>query len=596
MKTIKKIFDLLDSSEKKQAIHLLFLILVMTIFDTLGVASILPFISVLANPNLVETNNLLNFFYQKSSILGVSNKTDFLFFLGLVVFLFLISSLTIRAITTYAQNRFSLMREYSISKNLLEIYLGQPYTWFLNRNSADLGKKILSEVNTVVNSTILSTTNLIAQSAVALALLILLILIDTVLAISIGLILTISYLIIYYLIKSILSKIGVDRFKSNEDRYLTISESFGAFKEIKLGSLEQIYINRYQKPAKIYAKTQSLALALAHIPRFFIEAIAFGGMIILVLFMIYNGKEFFNIIPIIGLYAFAGYRLIPALQNIYFSLAQIRFSKPALDTLHEDLTILNFKNDNFIGKSFVFSKLIKLENISFNYPDSKYSAIKNVTLSIPAFSKVGFVGPTGSGKTTIIDIILGLLEPDNGFLKIDDETINSQNKKIWQKNIGYVPQEIFLSDASIEENIAFGIDLKNIKQKSVEEAAKIANVHNFILNQLPQGYKTIIGEKGVRLSGGQRQRIGIARALYNNPNILVLDEATSALDNLTEEAVMEAMNNLKNKVTIILIAHRLSTIKNCDNIFFLNNGSLVDQGNYNDLLSKNKNFKEMTNI
>lgn len=596
MNTLKKIYDLLNSSEKKQAIYLFFLILVMAIFDTLGVASILPFISVLANPDLIEANNLLNFFYQKSSIFGVYNNNDFLFFLGVVVFLFLVISLIIRAITTYAQIRFSLIREYSISKNLLEIYLGQPYTWFLNRNSADLGKKILSEVNTLVNTTILGTVTFIAQSAVALALLILLILTDTVLSIFIGFVLIISYLLIYYLIKSILSKIGTDRIKSNEERYLTITEAFGAFKQIKLGGLEKIYINRFQKPAKIYANTQSLALILGHIPRFLIEAIAFGGMIILILFMIYNGKDFANIIPIIVLYAFAGYRLIPALQNIFFSLAQIRFSKPALDSLHKDLTNLNFKNDNFAGRLFVWSKSIKLENVSYNYPDSKYSAIKNITLSIPAFSKVGFVGPTGSGKTTVIDIILGLLEPDSGSLKIDEETIDSQNKRIWQKNIGYVPQEIFLSDSSIEENVAFGIDIKDIKQKSVEEAAKIANLHDFIINQLPQGYKTVIGEKGVRLSGGQRQRLGIARALYNNPNVLVFDEATSALDNLTEEAVMEAMNNLKNKVTIILIAHRLNTIKNCDNIFFLNHGSLVDQGNYNDLLSKNKNFKEMTNI
>ena len=596
MNTIKKIYDLLDDTEKKQAVYLFFLILVMAVFDMLGVASILPFISVLANPDLVETKELLNFFYQKTLVFGVSNKTDFLFFIGITVFFFLIISLTIRAIAIYAQNRFSLMREYSISKNLIEIYLGQPYSWFLNRNSADLSKKILSEVNTVVNTTILNTVNLIAQSAVATSLLILLILTDAFLAICIGLVLIISYVIIYFLIKRILSKIGVDRIKSNEDRYLTISEAFGAFKEIKLGGLEQIYINRFQKPAKIYANTQSIALALGHIPRFFIEAIAFGGMIALVLFMIYNGKEFANIIPIISLYAFAGYRLIPALQNIYFSLAQIRFSKPALDILHQDLKILNFKKNDFTERSLVCSKSIKLENVSYNYPDSKYSAIKNITLSIPAFSKVGFVGPTGSGKTTIIDIILGLLEPDNGFLKIDEEIIDSQNKGIWQKNIGYVPQNIFLSDASIEENIAFGIDLKEIKHKSVEEAAKIANLHNFIINQLPKGYKTVIGEKGIRLSGGQRQRIGIARALYNNPNILVLDEATSALDNLTEEAVMEAMNNLKNKVTIILIAHRLGTIKNCDNIFLLNQGSLVDQGNYSDLLSKNKNFKKMANI
>ena len=596
MSTFKKFLFLLSYKERKRARLLFFIILVMALLDMIGVVSILPFMAALTNPGLIETNSTLNKIFEVSSIFGVENNQEFLFTLGLSVFILLVVSLMFKAYATYIQIKFVQMSEFRMGKMVVERYLRQPYSWFLNRNSADLSKKILSEVNTVVNTTILNTVNLIAQSAVATSLLILLILTDAFLAICIGLVLIISYVIIYFLIKRILSKIGVDRIKSNEDRYLTISEAFGAFKEIKLGGLEQIYINRFQKPAKIYANTQSIALALGHIPRFFIEAIAFGGMIALVLFMIYNGKEFANIIPIISLYAFAGYRLIPALQNIYFSLAQIRFSKPALDILHQDLKILNFKKNDFTERSLVCSKSIKLENVSYNYPDSKYSAIKNITLSIPAFSKVGFVGPTGSGKTTIIDIILGLLEPDNGFLKIDEEIIDSQNKGIWQKNIGYVPQNIFLSDASIEENIAFGIDLKEIKHKSVEEAAKIANLHNFIINQLPKGYKTVIGEKGIRLSGGQRQRIGIARALYNNPNILVLDEATSALDNLTEEAVMEAMNNLKNKVTIILIAHRLGTIKNCDNIFLLNQGSLVDQGNYSDLLSKNKNFKKMANI
>ena len=596
MSTIKKIFDLLTQSEKKQAFLLFILILVMAFLDMLGVASILPFIAVLTNPQIIETNTILNFLYHSSSFLGVTNNDEFLFVLGILVFILLVFSLTIRAITLYAQIRFSLMREYSIGKRLIQSYLNQSYTWFLNRHSANLGKTILSEVSTIVNQTILSMANVIAHSAVAFALLVLLIVADPILSLSIGLILVLSYIIIFYSVKKILSIIGFERTKANEDRFVAVNEAFGAAKEIKIGGLEKIYISRFKRPAKIYANSQALALVLSHIPRFFIEGVAFGGMILLVLIMMSRGSGFNSVIPIVALYAFAGYRLIPALQNIYYALAQISFSKPALNLLHKDLMNLKFEKVSETVAPMTFNKSIALNNIEYNYPNSKHTTLKNINLIIPAFSKVGFVGPTGSGKTTAIDIILGLLDPSKGTLTVDGNIIKSHNKRSWQKNIGYVPQQIYLSDTTIAANIAFGVEKKEINYEAVKDAAKIANLNDFVINELPNHYDTVVGERGVRLSGGQRQRIGIARALYYKPQVLILDEATSALDKVTEAEVMEAMNNLSNKITIIIIAHRLSTVKNCDNIFLLGNGNLKDQGTYDDLVIKNDNFKKMIDI
>lgn len=237
---------------------------------------------------------------------------------------------------------------------------------------------------------------------------------------------------------------------------------------------------------------------------------------------------------------------------------------------------------------------IELKNIHFNYPNTSRLALKDITLNIRANSTVGFVGSTGSGKTTIADLILGLLDPQDGMLMVDGNAIDSLNRRQWQKNIGYVPQNIYLIDDTISANIAIGIESKNIDYKAVERAAKVANMHDFVINELPDGYKTEVGERGVRLSGGQRQRIGIARALYHNPQLLIFDEATSALDNLTEQAVMKEVRNIGKKITIIIIAHRLNTVFECDNIFLLEKGELKGQGNFETLLKTNKKFKQMT--
>ena len=296
--------------------------------------------------------------------------------------------------------------------------------------------------------------------------------------------------------------------------------------------------------------------------------------------------SFNNAIPIISLYAFAGYRLMPVMQNIYISLSQISFSNPSLDNLYYDIGKLNPIKNNYLEEKLSFDKEIVLNNIDFNYPNTSQKALQGISLNIPAKSTIGLIGATGSGKTTLLDIILGLLMSDKGTLEIDGEVLSKKNLRSWQRNIGYVPQNIYLSDDTIAANIAFGVESKNINQIDIERASKIANLHDFIINELPDKYNTTIGERGIRLSGGQRQRIGIARAVYLNPKILILDEGTSALDNETEK-VMESINKLSKKITIILVAHRLNTVRNCDKIYKFEKGKVIAEGKFDEIININ---------
>jgi len=592
MKTLKKILYLLSNHERKRAYLLMIMILIMALFDMLGVASILPFISILSNPELVDTNIILNTAYKNASIFGVETKKHFLFISGIFVFIFLIISLTFKAFTNYAKARFTSMREFSIGKRLIEGYLNQPYSWFLNRHSADLGKTILSEVNSVVGKGLGSMMTLFMQSAVTLALLILLILVDLKLTLLVGLTLSTAYGIIYKFSQIYITKIGEDRFKANQMRFTAVSEAFSAAKEIKIGGLEQIYITRFADPAKALAKSSASMAVFTLIPRFALEAITFGGMLLVVLYLMAQSGNFTSALPIIALYAFAGYRLMPALQQIYVSISQLRYIRPSLDSMYDDMKKLKRSAINQKQDVLPLKKNITLRKINYNYPNVSRTTLKDINLVISANSTVGIVGATGSGKTTTVDIILGLLEAQKGTLEVDGKIIDKNNIRSWQNSIGYVPQNIYLSDDTIAANIAFGVEPKDIDYKSVEKAAKIANLHEFVISELPLKYLTTIGERGVRLSGGQRQRIGIARALYHKPQVLILDEATSALDNLTEQVVMEAVHNIGKDITIILIAHRLSTVKECDTIFQLENGELKGQGSFEKLIEVNEKFRE----
>ncbi len=584
MQYFKKLFFLLSNQERKRAAMLMIMIFLMAILDVIGVASIMPFMTVLVNPDIIDTNIFLFNIFQFSKYFGIENKQDFLFFLGVLVFILLITSLSFKAVTTYVQVRFVQMCEYSISKRLIEGYLHQPYSWFLNRHSADLGKTILSEVAQVVGRGITPCIEVIAKSMIAIALIILIIIADPKLALIAGFSIGGSYGLIFLLIRNYLNELGEKRLKNNQLRFTAVNEAFSATKELKVSGLENFFINRFKFPALIFAKTQAALSVLSQLPRFLLEAVAFGGILLIILYMIAQKGSFNSALPILSLYVFAGYRLMPALQQIYTAVTHITFSGPALNTLYKDINNLKPYIMSHDKKILSFNKAINLKNIHYNYPYSSRTALKNINIEIPINYTVGLVGATGSGKTTTVDIILGLLEAQQGSLEIDGQIITKANARSWQSLIGYVPQHIYLSDDTIASNIAFGVDPKRIDQKTIEKVSKIANLHEFINEELPNGYQTTIGERGVRLSGGQRQRIGIARALYNNPKVLILDEATSALDNQTEKAVIDAFKNLKNKITIITIAHRLNTVKDCDMIFKLEKGKIVSFGKYKQLI------------
>jgi ABC-type multidrug transport system fused ATPase/permease subunit len=591
---IKKILVFL-LQEKKSFIILVSVFFVTSLLETLGMLSILPFVAVLSNPKLIETNNFLNIVYQKTALIGITDETKFIIFLGFSSFFGIIISIIFRISSIYLIGRFSFKTESSTSTKLMKNYLHQPYVWFLDKNSSNVGKTILTEVNHVVHGALVPAINLLSHSLLVFFLFLTLFFINPILTLAITFALSISYVLIYYLTRHYLFRLGTERLKSNTNRFSILNEAFGAFKAIKIGGLEEIYIKNFRKSAHQYAKTQSVSQIFIFTPRFILEGVAFGGVILIVILLINQGKNFTSIVPILSIYVFAGYRLIPSLQQIYAALSQLHFSKESLNILYKDLKSLTYFESSFSKiEPMIFAKNIKLNNIYYHYPNSRKSTLQNINITIPINHKVGIVGMTGSGKTTLVDIIVGLINPKKGIITVDDKFINDCNKRSWQKNIGYVPQQIYLADKSIANNIAFGVDSDEINLEQVKLVAKISNLHEFVMSELPENYNTIVGERGVRLSGGQIQRIGIARALYHNPQLIIFDEATSSLDNFTEKVIMEAIDNLNDKnVTIIHIAHRLDSLKNCNKIYLLSDGKIEDQGSYNELIKFSEKFNKI---
>jgi ATP-binding cassette, subfamily B, bacterial PglK len=591
MQTFKKLLFLLSFHERKRLVVLFILSIISSLLDMIGVASIVPFIAVLSTPSLIETNIILITLFKILNTFGIITIQDFFFTLGALVFLLLVISLTVKAFLSYLQTHFVQMLEFNIGKRLIEGYLSQPYSWFLSRHSADLGKTILSEVNLIIGNGFRPLVELISKSLLAISLITLLIIFDPKIVLTVGLLIGFTYVLIFYFIYNYLNRSGKKRLFHNRLRFSSVSEVFGAAKEVKIGGLEQAYINNFSNSAKIYARSQVSASIIGQLPRYILETIVFGGLLLILLYSIAETGSFNDALPIISLFVFAGYRLMPTIQQIYSSCTQLTFVGPSLNKLYYDLKILKPFNENQDLIILPFNNAITLNNIYYTYPNSTRTVLKDINLTIPTKSTVGFVGATGSGKTTTVDIILGLLEPQKGTLEVDGKAITKLSLRSWQKSIGYVPQHIYLSDDTVAANIAFGVEPKDIDQDMVEKAAKIASLHEFVLNELPKQYQTTIGERGVRLSGGQRQRIGIARAFYHNPKVLILDEATSALDHQTEQVVMDAINNLNKDITIIIITHRLNTVKNCDTIFLFSKGQLIKQGSPKELLKNDIKIK-----
>jgi ABC-type multidrug transport system fused ATPase/permease subunit len=592
----RKVDDLLEPGDRFRALLLLAMILVSGMLETAGVASILPFVAVLTNPSVVKTNSYLAGAYDW---FGFATVHSFLFFLGLGVLVTIIASTAFRALTTWAMLRFTFMRSYTLSLRLFERYLHRPYDWFLGQHSARLGKTILSEVGYVINGALVPAMQLVAQGVTALFILTLLLVVDLWLALIASAVLGGAYWLIFWMSRHYLQRLGKDRVQANRERFRLSGEAFGAIKEIKLLGLEAVFLQRFAKQSRLFLRRELSSDMLSQLPYYALYAIAFTGIMLVLQYQLLFGGSIERVLPLIALYVLAGTRLLPALQRIYKNGTKLQFVKPALDNLHRDLiegaVVLQESNKTppSVPNRFCLSDRLELRHVRYSYPGASVPALDDVTLTVPARTSVGLVGRTGTGKTTLVDVILGLLDPDDGQLLVNGTLITKANKRDWQQSVGYVPQHIFLVDDSVAANIAFGVPPSEIDRTAVETAARIANLHDFVVRGLERGYDTRIGERGVRLSGGERQRVGIARALYRNPILLIMDEATSALDNITERAVMDAVANMSGQLTMILIAHRLTTVRQCDTILLLEHGRIIARGSYDSLLASSEHFREM---
>jgi ABC-type multidrug transport system fused ATPase/permease subunit len=595
--SIKKILSLLSKREQKQLYGIFITILIMGIWEIVGISSIIPFLSVASNPEIIHTNKYLRWGFQ---LVGFTSINTFLVMLGLLTILVLVVSQTFSALTTYLIQNFTNMRLYSLSVRLFHKYLHQPYIYFLNHNSASLNKTILSEVQQVAKGVLISVTELVAKATVSLFIIGFLFVLEPLLATLVVAILGGAYVVIFMFVKNRLVTIGRGRLKANGLRFKVTAEAFGGIKHVKILGKEAVFVKEFRKPAMKFSHYTVYATLIGSLPNYAVSIIAFSGILLITIYLIAVKENFQQALPMIGLYAFAGYRLLPAIRSIYSEITQIRFNLPAVDILagdlegqHVDIDSIRMSNDIH---PLPFKSELELKKITFSYPNTDVPIFNDLSLTIQANTSIGIVGPTGCGKTTIVDIILGLLQPQYGTLIVDGVAIHDCNLRNWQRNVGYVPQQIFLSDDSVARNIAFGVPNKEIDRNAVEKAARIANLHEFIMNELPDGYNTVIGERGVRLSGGQQQRIGIARALYHDPSFLIFDEATSSLDNITEVAVMEAISNLAGQKTMIMIAHRLTTVKTCDKIYMMEKGKIIAEADYDTLLKTSHEFQRMAKV
>lgn len=589
---MKNIYLLFTKSERLKILILFFGILIHGIIEITSIASILPFMSIVMDPTIINTNIFLSKLYN---FLNFTSYNSFLVSLGLLVFILLLLSNAYAAFIFWWITKFVQFQSYRLSKKIFDNYLSQSYIFFLNRNSSELSKNVLTEVNRVIIGVIYPMLLAVSKVAIVIFIAILLLYVNPKLSIVISVTLTIAYGIVYYVVREYLRSIGELSTKATFEKYKFTDEAFSGIKDVKLRGTETEFIKKYSQPAKKFAEYSATSAVISLLPRYAIETLAFGGLLLIVIFLISTSENFMSVVPLVALYALAGYRIMPGLQQIYHSIAQIRYNTPALDILLKDLKNSTYNKNITDGKLISLPKIkkgIEFKSVYFKYPNSNDQILKNINVKISSNSLTAFVGKTGSGKTTLIDILLGLLPINKGDILVDNIKLKEDNFSSWQKKLGYVPQNIFLTDDTLKNNIAFAVPDNQVDHKKIINAAKLAELENYI-STLPDKYNTYVGEKGIRISGGQMQRVGIARALYYNPEIIVLDEATSALDNLTEKNIMDSLKKLSKSKTIIIIAHRLSTIKNCDQIYFLEKGRVSAEGNYNELIKNSKSFKDM---
>ncbi|SFR49276.1 ABC transporter ATP-binding protein [Thiomicrospira sp. ALE5] len=596
IKLIKELYSLLTPSQRKRFLVLQVLVVIMAIAEIIGVASIAPFMALVGDMSILERDNLLATLYGAS---GLDSPQMFVFYSGVAVLGALALASAISIFTTWHLSLFAARVGTQIGDRLYTHYMQQPWLFHAGGSSAQLVKQITTESARVTRSIIFPVLQMNAKIVLAALMSIGLIIYDPIVALAGLLIFAFAYIVLYRLVRVRLQRNSRIISDLSTQRFRLMNEGFGGIKDVLLLGRKQDFIHRFDKTGGKLARSTGVNEAIALVPRYFMELIAFGAMIGLVLYLLVSHQGNLGmVLPILSVYALAGFKLLPAFQQIYGSVARVKGAVSAFDAIKKDLansqTPVSQASDkpNKMPSHISPKSTITLENITFTYPNKNTPALNSLNLQIKVNQVVGIVGPSGSGKSTAIDMLLGLIQPQQGQLKIDDTIITDQNRRAWQNTIGFVPQSIFLSEGSIAENVAFGIPEKDIDLEQVNKALKLAHLDELV-QSLEQGINTKVGERGVQLSGGQRQRIGIARALYHEADVLVFDEATSALDGITEKMIMEAIHDFSGQKTIIMIAHRLKTVQKCDQIYYIDQGRVIDQGNYQQLIERNAQFKRM---
>jgi ABC-type bacteriocin/lantibiotic exporter with double-glycine peptidase domain len=573
MRTFFDLIGIITRAERRRLALIVFGITCAALIDAAGIASVVPFLTLVANSG---SPAVLHTLAELRVRFGIATEGEFIVLVGLLSLAVIIVANLLNAWVTWAQVRFTNMLGYSVSRRLLDAYLAKEHIALLGRNSAEMGKNVLSEVDRLVAGALTPALTLVSRIAVAFCTIVFLTAIEPVLALLLAAVFGGLYVLLYVVIRRRMERIGAEAVESNTQRFQVVTEAFSALRELRLYGRVGAFIQRFDAPAAAYARTNATSLIIGQTPKFILEPLAFACVVLMVLYTMGSGSNLAAAMPLIGLFAFAGYRLVPAFQTIFLAVSSIRFYLPALDVVLDELKAATGKLEPETSWDRTpRPPTLRLRDVSFAHGETLI--LDRIDLTIEPNTTIGLIGRTGGGKTTLASLILGLLTPTSGRIEADGAPLIGHTLAAWQRRIGYVPQDVFLTDDSLAANIALGVPADQIDRALIERAARLANIHDFI-ESLPAGYDTPAGERGARLSGGQRQRIGIARALYHNPDVVVFDEATSGLDSETEEAVMAAIDRLAGERTLIIIAHRPGALRRAKVVHLVERGRIAASG------------------